>query len=174
VRPSAVAAALITVLLVATVPPGCLNEGGDGTVDLSTWEAGMSIEKFETNGARAVNTTHLRFEVDWGGQRYIDWLVGESHGFTKGKVDYFTFTVTATYMNGTVREPFPVQGPSNRATGAVQVRSKDLLVILDGDASTYVVGREYDIQPHDWEASVRIHGDYGDLVIYFLLREPGD
>jgi hypothetical protein len=172
VRRRTVAAALMAILLVATVPPGCLDEGDNGTKDLSTWEVGMSIEKYETNGVRAVNTTYLRFEVAWGALRFDDWMVGESHGFTKGKVDYFAFTVEGSYMNGTVREPFPVQGSSTTATGSVQVRNKDLLVNLDGDDSSFVVGREYDIQPHDWEATVRIHGDYGDLLVYFLLREP--
>ncbi len=164
--------ALVALLLAAAAAPGCLDGGDDGEKDLSTWEVGMSIEKFETNGVRAVNTTYLRYGVDWAGHRYVDWLVGESHGFTKGKVDYFTFSLNATYMNGTVREPFPIQGPSTKATGAVQVRSKDLLIILDGDESTYTLGKEYDIQPHDWEATVRIHGAYGDTVVYFLLREP--
>ena len=174
VRPGPAVVALVVVLLVASVPVGCLDEGDGGTPDLSTWEAGMSIEKYETNGVRAVNTTYLRFQVDWGGHRYVDWMVGESHGFKKGDIDYFTFSVTASYMNGTVREDFPIQGSSDKATGGVKVRSKDLLVLVDGPESTYVVGREMDIQPHDWEATVRIHGDYGDLLIYFLLREPTD
>ena len=169
-RPIVVVA--VVLLLSTCALPGCLDDG-DGP-DLSDWQLGLSVEKYDTNGARAINQTYFRLDVRFGPLFEDDWLVSESNGFTKGEDDEFPWRIEASYRNGTVYEPFPIQGDSTFSTGMLRVGGGTLEVIVDGDASTYTVGKEYDMQPHDYEASARLKGPYGELVLYFLLLQPKD
>ena len=169
--PRPLAVALTALVLATTALPGCLDEEEP---DLSDWHLGLSVERFETNGARAINQTHFRLDVRFGPIFKDDWIIAESDGFTKGEDDEFPLRIEASYLNGTVYEPFPIQGSSTVATGLLRVGGGTLKVIIDGDASTYSVGKEYDMQPHDYEASAHLKGPYGDLVLYFLMLQPKD
>jgi len=170
----AAAAAFAVLLLTMTSLPGCLkDDGGDGR-DLSGWELGMSVDKFLSNGARALNLTYLTFHVRWGPKEFDRWLVGESEGFKKGNESYFPFRLEASYdePGPAGPDPFPIQGTQDYITGACEVKSGGLKLSIDGPKSTYRITNEYDRLPTGYEATVRINGTYGELVLYFLMLEP--
>ena len=170
----ATAAALAVLLLTVTALPGCLkDDGGDGR-DLSGWELGMTVDKFLTNSDRVLDLTNLTFHVRWGPKEFDRWVIGESEGFKKGNDSYFPFRLDASYgeLGPVGPEPFPIQGTQDYVTGACEVRSGGLKLTIDGDRSTYRVTNEYDRLPTDYEATVRINGTYGELVLYFLMLEP--
>ena len=170
--PRTTVVATAAILLATVVLPGCLDDSEEP--DLSEWHLGLSVEMFDTNGARAINQTYFSLVVRFGPLYEDDWLVTESNGFTKGEDDEFPWRIEASYRNGTVPEPFPIQGSATFSTGLLRVGGGTLKVVIDGDPSTYIVGKEYDMQPHDYEASARLKGPYGDLVLYFLMLEPMD
>ncbi len=167
-RPSVVTT--VAILLATVALPGCLD--GPEEPDLSDWHVGLSVEKYDTNGVRAINQTYFSLDVRFGPVYRAEWFVGESNGFTKGDESEFPWRIEARYQNGTALEPFPIQGLSTYSTGSLRIGGGTLKVIIDGDASTYSIGKEYDMQPHDYEASAHLKGPYGDLVLYFLMLKP--
>jgi hypothetical protein len=167
------ATTLAMVLLLSAVAPGCLKDGTGPREDLSKWEMGMTIEKFESNASIELNTTYFSFTVRWGPLQFDDWVVSESEGFKKGNDSYFPFRIEAFYKdpsNG--RTPFPIQGGSNVVTGAIEVLTGKLRPTIDGSKSTYRFTNEYDRFPSPYETTVRILGTDGQLVLYFVLLAP--
>jgi hypothetical protein len=164
------ALSLVLVILVP-ITAGCL--GDEEPEDLSEWFVAMTIEQFNTNGERAVNVTELLFSVRFGGINKDPWLVQESDGFTKGTEDFFPIRIEARYDDGkNPVEDFPVMGSSHVLTGALTFDGDKMKLKLDGDPSLYTIDDSIDRYPHDYERTVVLEGDYGDLKLYFNLNSP--
>jgi hypothetical protein len=169
------AVASVAVLLLVGSTAGCLGGGdGDGDdTDYGEWFMALTVDKFNSNGQRAVNVTYLLFEVRYGPMLRDDWRVQESDGFTKGNDSVFPLRVEARYDDGRNEvEDFPIMGSKPFLTGSVFFRDKRLKVNLDGDRSLYTIDRSIDLLPHGHEVTATIEGDYGTLVLYFNMNEP--
>lgn len=168
---AAAVAASLTLVLVA----GCLSDGDGGGDDgaYADWTLGLTIDRFDSNGERAVNVTELRFAVRWGPVEGDGWVVQQSDSFVKGNDSQFPFRLEARYEDGSgPAEDFPIMGESSVLTGAVRFVDGKLELVVDGDEGLYEVTDEVDILPHDLERTLTVTGTYGDLRLYFDMREP--
>jgi len=160
----------MALVLVATTTMGCLND--EEPMDLSEWYVAMTVERFDTNGQRAVNVTKLLFDVRFGDLHKDTWMIQESGGFTKGGEDVFPIRLEARYENGTSAEDFPILGSSRVLTGALRFDGDQMRLVMDGGKDLITVDRSIDRYPHGYERTVRSTGSYGELVLYFNLNEP--
>ncbi len=167
-----IVAAVASVLLVAMALPGCLDEDGEEDT-LWDWRLGIALVEFESNSQRALNLTHLTFDVTFGPLHIDDWAIMESHDFQKGNDSFFPIRVEAFYDDpqSTIEE-FPIQGGSNTLTASLEFKDGRMVVNVDGPSDTYSMTNEIDHLPHDKERTLRVTGTYGDLVIYISMREP--
>lgn len=160
----------MTLLLMATATMGCLTQ--EVHQDLSDWYVAMTVERFNTNGQRAVNVTKLKFEVRFGDVHKDTWMVQESGGFYKGEENVFPIRIEARYDNGTSEEDFPILGSSNVLTGVLKFDDDKMSLRLDGDKDLITTDKSIDRYPHGYERTATITGIYGELVLYFNLNEP--
>ena len=160
----------ITLILVATTTVGCLTE--EEPHDLSDWYVAMTVERFDTNGQRAVNVTKLKFDVRFGDVHKDTWMVQESGGSYKGDENAFPIRIEARYDNGTSEEDFPILGSSNVLTGVLKFDGDKMKLLLDGDKDLITIDKSIDRYPHGYERTATITGIYGELVLYFNLNEP--
>ena len=161
----------LALLFIVPITAGCLSE--EEPLDLSEWYVGMTIDGFDSNGLKAVNVTELLFDVRFYNVTRDDWKVQESSGFFKGDVDFAPIRIEARYDDGkNPVEDFPILGSSNVITGALRFEDDDMRLEFDGDKDLITKDRSIDHYPHDYERTVRISGDYGELRLYFGLVEP--
>jgi hypothetical protein len=170
-RGRAIVALSMALLLIVPVTAGCLSE--DEPMDLSEWWVALTVDKFDPNGERAVNVTELLFKVRFGDLNQDTWMLQESHGFFKGDEDYFPIRLEARYDDKVNPvEDFPILGDSHIVTAALRFDGDRMGVQVDGDKDLIVKDRSIDNLPHDYERTVRLTGDYGELTLYFNLNEP--
>lgn len=163
----------LTLALLFMVPmtAGCLSD--EEPLDLSEWYVGMTIDRFDSNGEKAVNVTELLFNVRFGNVTRDEWKVQESSGFFKGDVDFVPIRIEARYDDGkNPVEDFPILGSSNVVTGALRFEGDVMRLEFDGKKDLIIKDRSIDHYPHDYERTVYISGDYGELRLYFNLVEP--
>jgi len=160
----------LALLFIVPVTAGCLTE--EEPQDLSEWHVGMTIELFDTNGEKTVNVTELLFKVRFGDVNKDTWMLQESSGFFKGEEDFFPIRIEARYDDGETVEDFPILGSSNVLTGTLRFDGDEMKLVMDGDKALIVKDRSIDRYPHDYERTVKLTGDYGELTLYFNLNEP--
>lgn len=161
----------MAIVILVPVTAGCL--GDDEPQDLTEWYVAMTIEQFNSNGQRAVNVTELLFAVRFGGINKDAWMIQESDGFTKDTEDFVPIRIEARYDDGkNPVENFPIMGNSHVLTGALKFEGDNMVLNLDGDPSLYTIDDSIDRYPHDYERTVVLTGDYGDLKLYFNLNKP--
>lgn len=161
----------LAILMFVPITSGCLSE--DEPRDLSDWYVAMTIERFETNGQRAVNVTELLFDVRFGEVTKDTWMIQESSGFVKGDTSFVPIRIEARYEDGVNPvEDFPILGSSHVVTGALRFDGDAMGLVVDGDEDLIVKDRSIDRYPHGYERTVRLTGDYGWLTVYFNLNEP--
>jgi hypothetical protein len=170
---AAVATVAIVVLVASTA--GCIG-GGDGNgddTDYREWRMSLRVDKFISNGQRAINVTYLLFEVRYGPMLIDDWVVQQSDGFVKGNESVFPIRIEARYDDGKNEvEDFPIIGSNSYLTGSTVFKDKKLRLTIDGPGSLITIDRSIDILPHKHEITSTIEGDYGTLVLYFSMNEP--
>lgn len=160
----------LALLFIVPITAGCLSD--EEPRDLSEWYVAMTIERFDTNGERSVNVTELLFKVRFGDMHKDTWMLQESSGFFKGEEDFFPIRIEARYDDGDTVEDFPILGASSVLTGALRFDGDEMKLVLDGDPTLITKDRSIDRYPHDYERTVRLEGDYGELTLYFNLNVP--
>jgi hypothetical protein len=162
---------VLVLMMMVPITAGCLSDGEPR--DLSDWYVAMTIERFETNGERAVNVTELLFKVRFGNVTKDTWMLQESSGFHKGEGDFFPIRIEARYDDGkNPVEDFPILGTSHVVTGAMRFDGDEMRFEFDGDKALISKDRSIDRYPHDYERTVKLTGEYGELTLYFNLNEP--
>ncbi len=87
--------AVALLLLVALAGPGCLSPAPGP--DLSQWQVGLTISRFEPKSQVSVNQSHFAFDVRLGPLQEEGWVISQSAGFKKGNESSFPFRVEALY-----------------------------------------------------------------------------
>lgn len=169
-RRTVVIALSLALLSIVPLTTGCLSE--DEPRDLTDWWVALTIDRFDPNGERPVNVTELLFDVRFGNVSKDTWMLQESSGFFKGKDNFFPIRIEARYDDGATVEDFPILGTSNVVTGALRFDGDRMRVEIDGDKALIVKDKSIDNYPHDYERTVRVTGNYGELRLYFNLNEP--
>jgi hypothetical protein len=160
----------LALLFIVPMTAGCL--GGEEEVDLSDWWVAMTITRFDPNGQVPVNVTELLFKVRFGDINEDTWMLQGSRGFFKGDVDYVPIRIEARYDDGETVENFPILGPNHVVTAAIRFDGDEMSIVVDGDKDLIVKDRSIDNYDHDYERTVKLTGDYGELTLYFNLNEP--
>jgi hypothetical protein len=162
----------VALLLIVPITAGCLSE--DEPLDLSEWYVAMTVERFETNGEKAVNVTELLFDVRFGDVTKDTWRIQETGGFFKEDTKFVPIRIEARYDDGVNPvEDFPIIGSSDVVTGAITFVDGDQMKLdMDGPEDLIDQDKSIDRYPHGYERTVRLTGDYGVLVLYFNLNEP--
>jgi len=161
----------LALLFIVPITAGCLSE--DEPRDLSEWYVAMTVERFETNGEKAVNVTELLFNVRFGDVNLDTWRIQQSGGFFKGDTNFVPIRIEARYEDGVNPvELFPILGSSNVVTGNIKFDGDQMSLRIDGPKDLVERDRSIDRYPHGYERTARVTGDYGVLVLYFNLNEP--
>ncbi len=164
---------VLSLLVLTTFSAGCL-EDDEPIPDMSDWRVSMTVNKFDTNGVRSVNVTELLFKVNFGSIDKDPWLIQESDGFVKGIDDTHPISIEARYDDGkNPPEDFAIMGNSNVITGGLVFNKGKMTLELNGNDELVTIDRSSVIGPlYHTEITATITGDYGDLILYFNLREP--
>lgn len=164
---------VLSLLVLTTFSTGCL-EDEEPIPDMSDWGVAMTISMFDTNGERSVNVTELLFKVNFGTINKDPWHLHESDGFVKGQDDTIHIRIEARYEDGkNPPEDFAIMGSNNVITGGLVFAKGKMSLELNGNEELFTIDRSSVIGPlYHTEITATITGDYGDLVLYFNLREP--
>ena len=164
---------VLSLLVLTTFSTGCL-EDDEPIPDMSDWRVAMTVNRFDTNGVRPVNVTELLFKVSFGNINKDPWLIQESDGFVKGLDDIIPIRFEARYDDGkNPPEDFAIMGSSNVITGGLVFAKGKMTLELNGNDDLFIIERSGNVGPlYHTEITATITGDYGDLVLYFNLREP--
>jgi len=164
---------VLSLLVLATVSTGCL-EDDEPVPDMSDWRVAMTVNRFNTNEVRPVNVTELLFKVDFGIIHKDPWRIQESDGFVKGLDNTITIRIEARYEDGvSPPDDFAIMGSSNVITGGLVFAEGKMTLELNGNDELFEIDRTPVIGPlYHTEITATITGDYGDLALYFNLREP--
>ncbi len=164
---------VLSLLVLSTFSTGCL-EDDEPIPDMSDWRVAMTIDKFDTNGVRPVNVTELLFKVTFGSINKDPWLLQESDGFVKGLDNTIPIRIEARYEDGrNPPEDFAIMGSGNVITGGLVFAKGKMTLELNGNDDLFEIERTGNVGPlYHTEITATITGDYGDLVLYFNLREP--
>jgi hypothetical protein len=160
----------LALLFIVPMTAGCL--GGEEEVDLSDWWVAMTINRFDPNGQVPVNVTELLFKVRFGNITEDTWMLQGSRGFFKGDTDHVPIRIEARYDDGDTVENFPILGPNHVVTAAIRFDGDEMRIEVDGDKDLIEKDRSIDNYDHDYERTVKLTGDYGELTLYFNLNEP--
>lgn len=164
---------VLSLLVLTTVSTGCL-EDDEPIPDMTDWQVAMTINMFDTNGVRTVNVTELLFKVNFGSIDKDPWYIQESDGFVKGLDDTIPIRLEARYEDGkNPSEDFAIMGSSNVITGGLVFTEGKMTLEINGNDALFTIDRSSVLGPlYHTEITATISGDYGNLVLYFNLREP--
>ncbi len=163
--------ATVMVLALAMVTSGCLSE--DEPPDLDDWFVAFTVDRFDSNGQRAVNVSFLLFEVRVGDMFKETWMLQQSDGFVKADESSFPIRIEARYDDGVnTVEDFPILGNDSFITGLLIINDGKMRVDIDGDDGLITVDKSIDRFDHDYELTVHLEGKWGTLRLYFNLNEP--
>jgi hypothetical protein len=164
---------VLSLLVLTTFSSGCLEED-DPIPDMTDWQVAMTVNKFDTNGVRPVNVTELLFKVNFGSIDKDPWMIHESDGFVKGLDDTIPIRIEARYDDGkNPPDAFAIMGSNNVITGGLVFAEGKMTLEINGNDELYTIDRSSVIGPlYHTEITATITGEYGDLVLYFNLREP--